>query len=84
MAELNLPPYSKDDLSRVRDHDMIELLKCLIDDVMVENRLYYDDDDRSVAVEIIYPIISVIVFNSSFWRVRCDKKCLVDLVTHLA
>lgn len=83
MAEFYLPPYCNNDLAQVSDADMSDILRDVIDDVMIENRVYYDDDDRAVAVEAIYPIISSIVLNPNFAHVRGDKKLLINIITYL-
>lgn len=57
MAEFYLHPYCNNDLTQISDADMSDILRDVIDDVMIENRVYYDDDDRAVAVETIYPLI---------------------------
>lgn len=83
MADFYLPPYCGDDLARVRDLDLIGMLKELIDEVMIENRLYYDDDYRTTAVAIIYPVIAGILFNTHFSHVRANKQLLIELTTYL-
>lgn len=45
---------------------MIDVLKELIDDIMTENRSYYDDEDRLATLEMIYPVVSGIVLNAHF------------------
>lgn len=57
MAEFYLHPYCNNDLTQISDADMSDILRDVIDDVMIENRVYYDDDDRAVAVETVYPLI---------------------------
>lgn len=83
MAELYLPPYCNNDLAQVSDADMSDILREIINDVMIENRVYYDDNDRAVAVEAIHPIISNIVFNPNFAHTTRDKELLLNIITHL-
>lgn len=88
MAEFNLPAYCNDDIARVNHRDMIDVLKELIDDIMTENRSYYDDEDRLATLEMIYPVVSGIVLNAHFAPVRTDKAKILEIttypVTHLA
>lgn len=83
MAEFHLPPYCNNDLAQVSDADMSDILREIINDVMIENRVYYDDDDRAVAVEAIHPIIANIVFNPNFAHTMRDKDLLLNIITHL-
>lgn len=65
------------------DPDSIITLKGIIGEIIIENHIYYDDSDIECAVEIIYPVVSGIVFNSNFSFIRNDQDKLLDMITYL-
>ena len=67
---------------RVTDRDFIYIIKDLISEAIINNRVYYDYDDIEIAIEVIYPIVSMIIFNSTF-NLRYDAKGIDDLITYL-
>lgn len=83
MVEFDLPFYCKGELPNVKVSDMPEIIKDLINEVVIENRTYYDNGDRREAIEILYPIVAIIISNSNFPFVKHHKEKLVELITYL-
>lgn len=83
MAELEIPTPSCGNLTQVTDPEMVYILKDMIDEVMIENNVYYDNNDREEAIEVIYPVIASIIFNPNFSHIKGNEESMIDLITYL-
>jgi len=78
----NFSNFRTDPFHKVSDRDLIFLLKDKIYDAIVINRVYYDTDDIENSVEVIYPTLFNVVFNSNY-DLRHNEKEVDNLITYL-
>ena len=74
---------SQKDFSVISDYNLIYVIKDMIGEAITENNVYYDGDDIEDAIEIIYPTVFNIVFNSHYSNIRNNEKKVNDLITYL-
>ncbi len=77
-----LPDLTPDNFSKFSDRELIHVLKEMIYDAIIKNRVYLDDDDIANSVEVIYPTLFNVVFNSNY-GLRHNEKEVYNLVNYL-
>lgn len=73
MAERWTDSYLCIELKKLSDYELSNLLLEFIDEAMIENGMYYDNEDRQNATTTLYPIIASIIFHPNYRYMRSDN-----------
>ena len=76
------PNYELDPFYKFSDRELIYLLKDKIYEAIIINHVYLDFDDIEKSVEVIYPTLFNVVFNSNY-GLRYNEKEVDNLITYL-
>ncbi len=79
-----LPEYARDKITNLKEEDLTFVLTAIVEDSIIENRLYCDCDDVERALREIMPTITAISHNTRFLHLKADYSTLVEGVTLFA